>query len=63
MTSFRCFVLIAKESCEVLKSEAFLSSSALVVGDILRMDTLHIREYDVQEALVKWSEQELARYA
>lgn len=44
-----------------MKSEAFLSSSALQVADILRMDALNVREHEVFLALDEWSKQELAR--
>lgn len=56
-----CSNLIAKESSEVLNSDAFFSSSALVVADILRMDSLHIREHDAFAAIIEWSKRELSR--
>lgn len=53
--------LITKEINEVFKSEAFLSSSAHVVAEILRMDELHTREKDVYLALLKRAKQQLAK--
>lgn len=56
-----CFDLIDLETTEALKTEGFLEISRDTLCDVLRRDTLRIKESEIFDACVKWANAECVR--